>query len=229
MKTLLLMVRIAVAVVLGVGLYRFVFAGGSPSPADKLIGVMLAILYGGVLFALFGWPLLSQLGNKVAKIYEGSDKNFRIMPEYSKAEARLKVGKYAEAVAEYRLVVAQFPGDIYAHVQIGQISADHLNDFQTAETEFQTACAKAVSEDASIMAHNRFADLYQFKLENPARALAVMEQLRSKFPGTRAAARAEERIAALKEIIAGFTPLKPPDKIAFRKIDDETRSRRRGY
>lgn len=225
MKALSWLLRIAVAVALGVGLYRFVFAGGPPSGSDQLIGVILAVLYGFVLFVLFGWSLLGRLGDKFAKIYGGSDKNFRIMPEYSKAEARLQVGKYAEAVAEYRLVVAQFPNDVYAHVQIGQISADHLNDLLTAEAEFQLACTKAVSEDASILAHNRFADLYQFKMQNPTRALAVMEQLRVKFPGSRAATRAEERSAALKQIIDGFVPAKPPEKIHFRKAGGETESK----
>jgi tetratricopeptide (TPR) repeat protein len=229
MSKLSLTIRIVIALVLGGLILWVVFGNGEPTGPDKLVGLILSVCYGFVLFVLFGWALLQQLGERIGSVYLPSDKNFRIMPEYSKAEARLKVGDYTAAVAEFRQVVARFPDDIYAHVQIGQICADHLHDLATAETELLTACTKAGSADSIVMAHNRLADLYQFKLQNPTRALEVMTQLRTKLPDTKAAERAGERVNALQEIIRGFTPAKPPEKITYRPIDEETRRQRRGY
>jgi hypothetical protein len=58
------------------------------SAADKWFGVILAILFGGVLFALFGIPLLRSIGEKVSTFYMPSGDGIRIVPEYSVAEAR---------------------------------------------------------------------------------------------------------------------------------------------
>lgn len=229
MQRALLLVRIVMAAVLGWLGLRFIFADGTPDPGTKLIGLMLAIAYGFVLFLLFGWSFLQRVAGKFSGLYLPSDANFQIKPEYSRAEARLKVGDYVAAVAEYRTVIAQFPDDIYAHIQIATIATEQFNDLQTAETEFETACAKAGSEDAIIMTHGRYADFCQTKLNSPALARAVMEKVLVKLPGTRAAVRATERIAHLDQLIAGYVPPQLPKKIAFRESDAETIRRRRGY
>jgi len=191
-----------------------------------LLGIVVVLCC--VAFVIFGVPALRKLGGKAGGLFFPGDDGRPARPEYSLAEARLQEARYAEAVAEYRKIGVQYPHDVYVHVQIAAIAADHLNDLATAEVELLTACAKATAADTLVLAHNRFADLYQFKLQNPARAVQIMEELRAKLPGTTAAQRAEERITALKVVQGGTLPAKPPAKIAFRKMDDETRQQRRG-
>jgi hypothetical protein len=94
---------------------------------------------------------------------------------------------------------------------------DHLNDNNLAEAELLSALGKAKGEVSIALAVGRLADFYQLTLNDPARALEVMKQVREKIPGTRRAKLAEERIAVLEGIVHGGASLpKTPDKIAAR-------------
>jgi tetratricopeptide (TPR) repeat protein len=157
------------------------------------------------------------VANRFESLYVGHDDNFRIVPEYSTAEARVKKGRYQEAIDEYRNVIAEYPDDIYPHLRIAELAVKHLNDLKLAELELLLAFGKAKGVDSTALAAGRLADFYQHELQDPARALDVMKQLREKIPGTKQAKLAEERITVLKSIAHDGVPLpKPPDKIANR-------------
>ncbi len=214
-------IRILVAVVVGFGMLAFVYSGvpkgGELSPSDKFIGVVLSLFYGIILFFLFGRPMIEHVAERAASLYTGRDEDFRIVPEYSMAEARAAVGKYLEAVDEYRKVITEHPDDIYPHLRIAEFALNHLNDVKLAELELLSALAKATGNDSTALAAGRLADFYQLTLQDPVRALEVMKQLREKIPGTKQARLAEERITTLEEIVAGTAPLPTtPDKIAPR-------------
>jgi predicted negative regulator of RcsB-dependent stress response len=150
-------------------------------------------------------------------LFMPGDSNFQITPEYSTAEARVKSGKYQEAVDEYRQVIIEYPSDIYPHLRIAELAVKHLNDHALAELELLSALGKAKGEDSTALAAGRLADLYQNTLQDPVRALEVMKQLREKIPGTKQARLAEERITVLEGIVHDGVPLpKAPDKIASR-------------
>src|SRR5689334_8483368 len=114
-------------------------------PAIFLAG-LLALL-GIVIAIVFGRPLIGMLGDRFGQLFTGSDDSSRIVPEYSVAEARVNQGRYAEAVEQYRLVIAKFPKDTYAHIRIADLALKHLNDPTLAETELKAAFAKARGED----------------------------------------------------------------------------------
>jgi tetratricopeptide (TPR) repeat protein len=230
-KRFSLAIRIVIAVVIGFAMLRFLFAGahGELDPGTKLIGLLMAVVYGLILFALFGFSMIRRFADRFGMLYEPSDKHFRIMPEYSTAEARVKAGRYAEAVEEYRKVIAQHPGDVYAHIRIAELAVERLNDVKLAELELMSAYAKAASEDATVMAAGRLADLYQNTLRNPAQAIEVLHQLKSRLPGTKHVLGAQQRIDALERAKAGHTVPSVPTKMAFRPTDEETLRRRRGY
>lgn len=220
-KTVSLVIRLLVAVVAGIFLFRF--AGLS------LLTPFVLVFYGGILFLLFGIPLLQKAGEKAAGLYLPDDSHFRIVPEYSTAEARVKVGRYADAVDEYRKVIAQYPNDIYPHMRIAELALNHLRDVRLAELELLTAFAKASAEDATVLAAGRLADLYQHTLHESARAIDVMRQLQARLPATKHVLGAQQRIDALEQLKAGHTPPSVPAKIAFKPTDEETLRRRRGY
>ena len=224
-------IRIVIAVGVGYAMLRFLFAGsnGHLDAVGQFVGVALAIVYALVLFGLFGFDALRHFVERFGRIYEPKNKHFRIMPEYSVAQARLKEGRYAEAVAEYHKVIEQFPQDIHAHLQIAEIAAEKLNNFGLAELELQAAFAKASSPDAVALAAHRLADFCQHKLKQRARAVEVMEQLRRRLPESKHALGAQQRIAVLLELPAREEPTPSPKKIAFKPTDEETLRRRRGY
>ena len=229
MKKLSLIIRIVIAVGLGAYLAWFLFAGGKSDEATKLMGIGVAIFYGIVLFLLFGFSFMQRVADKFGNLYMPPDENFQIVPEYSVAEARRKVGDYAGAVAEYRKVIAQWPTDVFAHVQIAEIAIEQLHDLSLAESELLSATAKAETEDTITLTHNRLADFYQFNRQDLPRAVAVIEQLCAKLPGTRAAQHTVDRLAALNKIIAGELPVPVPAKIQYHKMDEAVLRKRRGF
>src|ERR1041385_4829916 len=94
--------------------------------AFYLVGILLGIA--GIAFWLIGMPLLGKLGEKAAGLYSPDEDNVRVVPEYSIAEARLKEGKFAEAIAEYRKGLEQYPDDAVGHVRIAEIYVQHLKE-----------------------------------------------------------------------------------------------------
>jgi tetratricopeptide (TPR) repeat protein len=179
--------------------------------------IPLLLVYGFILFLLIGLPLVNRAGDVASQLFMPGDSHFRIMPEYSVAEACVKKGKYQEAVDEYRKVIAEYPDDIYPHLRIADLALNQLNDVKLAELELLSAFAKAKGEDSTALAAGRMADLYQQTLHEPARALEVMKQLRERIPGTKQARLAEERIAVLEQILQGTaSPPQTPEKIALR-------------
>jgi hypothetical protein len=181
-----------------------------------IVGVLVAV--GIVGFLIFGLPLISKIGESFGQSVTTADHGSRVMPEYSVAEARVKHGRYADAVEEYRKVIAEHPKDVYAHLRIASLAVDHLHDPRLAEMELLSAVSKAEGKDTSALAAGRLADLYQVTLQDPARALVVMKQLRDKIPNTKQAKLAEERIVALEGILRGVPqPPKSPDKIVPRR------------
>jgi tetratricopeptide (TPR) repeat protein len=214
-------IRILIAVVVGFGMLAFIYSGVPKgqelSPADKVVGLILSIMYGFILFALFGWSMILRVGDRFASLYTGRDEDIQIVPEYSVAEARAAMGKYQEAIDEYRKVIAEYPEDIYPHLRIAEMAVKHLNDLKLAELELLLALGKAKGEDTTALAAGRLADFYQLTLNDPARALEVMKQVREKIPGTKQAKLAEERITVLEGVVhAGVSLPKSPEKIASR-------------
>jgi tetratricopeptide (TPR) repeat protein len=218
-----LTIRIAIALAVGIPLFRW--AAGAMGHGEGLglnFGAAFAIVgallfYAMVLLLLFGRSIVECVANRFESLYVGHDDNFRIMPEYSTAEARVKNGKYQEAIDEYRKVILEYPDDIYPHLRIAELAVKHLNDLKLAELELLSALGKAKGQDSTALAAGRLADFYQLTVQDPARALAVMKQLREKIPGTKQAKLAEERIAVLERIAHDGVPLpKAPDKIAHR-------------
>jgi tetratricopeptide (TPR) repeat protein len=179
--------------------------------------LVLCIFCGLVVFAFVLFPMMHKLGGKTSGLFMPSDDQMRIVPEYSMAEARAKKGKYQEAVDEYRKVIAEHPEDIYPHLRIAELVLDHLNDLKLVETELLSALEKAEGDVSIALAAGRLADFYQLTLNDPARALEIMKQVREKIPGTKRADLADERIAVLERIVqTGAPPPQTPDKIAAR-------------
>ena len=217
-KRWILIVRLLIAVILGFCLLRraqSTVAHGDIASAFFIAALMA--MYGIVLFLLFGFSFIGKVAERFGNFYEPPDSNFRIMPEYSVAEARVNKGKYQEAVDEYRKVIVAHPDDVYPHLRIADLALKHLNDVKLAELELQSALGKATGEDTTALAAGRLADVYQHTLHDVTRALDVMKQLREKIPDTKQAKLAEERITTLERLAKGETVLPvTPEKIAPR-------------
>jgi outer membrane protein assembly factor BamD (BamD/ComL family) len=199
---------------------------GALGHAMIIVGTVAFI--GLVLFFVVGLPLLRRFGERSVGGLYNPDDGTPARPEYSTAEARVKAGRYAEAVEEYRKVIAQYPDDIYAHIRIADLAVQHLRDPNLAEVELTSALAKASAEDGIVLAAHRLADFYQQTLQDAPRAIEVMRQLQQRLPQTKHALGAQQRIEILQQRNGGRAPA-PPKKIAYRATDEETLRKRRGF
>lgn len=211
---------------LGVGLILYRWAGSVTRAGEGLglrfdlaFEIAIAVLcYGLFLFLLFGRSIINKVAHQFTGLYLSGDDQMRVLPEYSIAEARVRQGQYEAAVDEFRKVIAQYPEDVYPHLRIAELAVEQLHDLKLAELELLSAVSKAEGKETSALAAGRLADLYQFSLQDPARALAVMKQLREKIPAAKQARLADERIASLEAILRGTPPPpKRPDKIPPRR------------
>jgi tetratricopeptide (TPR) repeat protein len=182
--------------------------------AFALLIVALSI----VVYFMIGHPLVRKLAGGFANsLYWPSDDKFRIIPEYSRAESRVKQGRISEAIVEYQNIIEQHPNDVYPHLRIAELAIDKLKDLQMAERELQSAFAKATGNDTMALVAGRLADLYQFELHDSTRALEVMKRLCERLPGTKQSRLAEARITIL--LTSGndtVLPAQLPKKIALR-------------
>jgi tetratricopeptide (TPR) repeat protein len=220
-KWLSLILRVLIAVGLGIFLLRFV--------GVSLLLPVVAVLYGGILFLLFGIPLLRRAGEGASQLFWPDDSHFRVMPEYSLAEARFKEGQYEQAAEEFQKIIVQYPDDVYPHLRVAELAVAHLHDYKLAELALLSAVAKAEGEHTSALAAGRLADFYQQTLHDPERAVQVMKQLKEKLAGSKHAKLVDERIATLEKMVRGYKVPEPPLKITVKPADEAAIRRRRGF
>ena len=157
-----------------------------------IAGMVAAI---GIIWGVaIGIPLVARFGEKCGQLYVPSDKNFRIRPEFSIAEAHAKAGRYTEAIEQFRRDIEQFPKEPMPHIRIADIQLQHFHSPAAAYVELQSALSKARSADAFALLSHRLADL---TLAQPAIAIGYLRQIERRYPGTKHAKAAAERIAGL--------------------------------
>lgn len=200
-KRIIEVARWPIAVAIGVWLFHWAESsmrgaeGWRPDVALEIVNRLL--LYGILLFLLFGQPFIVRVAAQFERLFWPADSDLRIVPEYSVAEARVKQGRYEEAVEEYRKVIVLHPTDVYAHVRIADLAIDKLHDLKLAEAELLSAVSKAESGDTVAITAHRLADLYEHLLHDHQRALDALRVIPQKLPTTKHAKAAEQRIKSL--------------------------------
>lgn len=158
--------------------------------AVALCALMLAILWGSTLGAL---PA-KLLGN----LYDGGGQEVKPQPLYSIAEARCKRGQYAEAIAELRRQLAEFPGDLTGTLLLAEIQAAHLHDLPSAVHTLEALIQDPAQPPGHVaVALNRLADLHLRCGLDPTAARAALEQIGQRFPDSEPAHLAAQRLAHL--------------------------------
>lgn len=154
----------------------------------------------GIIWAIaLGFPLVARFGEKMGQLYVPSDKNFRVRPEFSIAESHAKAGRYNEAIEQFRKDALQFPEETMPHIRIAELLLEHSGNSNAAAAELRAALPKARSADGFVLISNRLADL---ALANPEHGCDVakvfLEGIRRRYPDTKHAKAAAERIAGLE-------------------------------
>lgn len=169
--------------------------------------IFVLVIIGGAVGVFLSLRVVGPwVGDKVGAALTGMDGKATLRPEYGRAEAFYKKGRYAESLAEYRKVFEKYPEDVYARVRIAEILIKHLQNPTDAATELEAALPHTRKGENRAFLLNRLADVCLENLHDHDRACAALQRVVSDMPNTKWAAQAEDRIAALTRKQRGDAP-----------------------
>jgi outer membrane protein assembly factor BamD (BamD/ComL family) len=162
-----------------------------------------ALLATVVLAVFIGVMLAPDIGALFAHFFVGGimgdlDKFSRPPQAYSRARARAAEGRYEEAIAEYRRVLEQHPGDVTAQAEIADIYYEKLKDFARAVEEFNVLLGLKLDDSTRATTLMRLADLYEERFDSPQHAVECLSAIVQEYPDSKYAASAAERLRGRK-------------------------------
>ena len=201
---LLIVKWILTALVVGWILWQIDAFGNSPA---SWYHVVVGLIGGLVLAAIWRRSIASVVAKPFSALYDGGDVEVEPQPYYSVAEAKRKLGKYNEAIAEARKQLARFPTDLTGQMMIAEIQAQHLNDLPGAEVTIHRLCAQPGHAPRNLAhALSTLADWHlKYTLDRDA-AREDLQQIIARFPETDLALAAQERIAHLASMERMLAP-----------------------
>lgn len=161
-------------------------------------GVSLAMFYGVILAITWRHTLGGLVARPFSSLYDGGSVEPVPRPAYSIAQARAKLGRYVEAVAEIRKQLERFPTDYEGQMLLAQIQAENLQDLPGADLTIQHLCAQPGHAQKNIaFALYSMADWHLKVGKDREAAQRVLEQVPLFLPDTEYALTASQRIAHL--------------------------------
>jgi len=192
---LLIVKWILTALVGGWILWQIDAFGNSPA---SWYHVVVGLVGGLVMAAIWRRSIASVVAKPFSSLYDGGDVEVEPQPYYSVAEAKRKLGKYNEAIAQARKQLTRFPTDLTGQMMIAEIQAQDLNDLPGAEVTIHRLCAQPGHAPRNIAhALSTLADWHlKYTLDRDA-AREDLQQIVDRFPETDLALSAQQRIAHL--------------------------------
>ena len=169
--------------------------------------VVVALIGGLVLTAIWRQNIASIVAKPFTALYDGGNVEIEPQPYYSVAEAKRKLGKYTEAIAEIRRQLAKFPTDLTGQMMLAEIQAQDLNDLPGAEVTIHRLCDQPGHAPRNVThALSTLADWHlKYALDREA-ARQDLQQIVERFPDTDLSLAAEQRIAHLASMEKMLAP-----------------------
>ncbi len=193
----------------------FTIKVASWSLAGLVIGAAVGAQVGGVLGSVVGGPLGFALVFLVARaasgagaatfgtIYSPSGNSTPAKREYSRPQALEAMGHYDEAIKAYETFCVDFPEDPEPYLRIARLYRNELQRFDDAINWFRKARANAkVTQALELLVTQEIVDVYTHRLAAPQRAMPELARLAERFPGSKAAAWARQRLQELRAELA---------------------------
>jgi len=187
---------VSLAVVIGEILFARLMIGDNVGKAFLLAGSF------GVCGLVLSIVWASQISSFLVSLLTSGLDGGRIPPEskpyYSAAVAKRKSNKPLEAAAVVRERLAKFPDDFEGVMLLANIQAEDLKDLPSAEMTLNHFCeCKQAPAKQVAVALGQLADWRLKFYQEVSAARVALERIVEKYPGTKAAAAACERIARL--------------------------------
>jgi tetratricopeptide (TPR) repeat protein len=182
---------------------------GGNATAWILIGALLGV---ALVFGLS--MLMSELaGDAAGRLHTPSGASTPVKRGYSRAEALVAGGHYAEAALVYEVAVAEDPEDAEPYIRLARLFRDAMDQPEEAASWFKRARHEAsIGTRQELVVTQELIELYLHKAGSPQRALPELARLIDRFPESPAAAAARAELAQLRRTVVQdpAPPVAPP-------------------
>jgi len=143
------------------------------------------------------------------------------LPSYSRAVAKMKFGKYAEAEWEVIKELEKCSDDVEGWLMLAELYAVHFHDLPEADRTIIELCDQPNVSGAQIaLALHRLADWYLKLADDPRGARRAMEAICLRLPGSYFAREAQQRLSRLPATGEELRELRQPKTIRLPALSD---------
>ncbi|MBX3732754.1 MAG: hypothetical protein KF791_09175 [Verrucomicrobiae bacterium] len=162
--------------------------------SDSVRSLGLFVLFFLALGGLAAWDLSQYLGNRAGRAVMAEDWVERKDPEYEKAEEEWSKGNHLDAISLMREYLAKNPREQHVALRIAEIYEKDLGNHLAAALELQEVLTRRLPREKWGWTAVRLSNLYSGRLNQPAKALALLERIVNEYPETGAAKKARSRL-----------------------------------
>ncbi|MBN9691674.1 MAG: hypothetical protein J0M24_15655 [Verrucomicrobia bacterium] len=169
----------------------------SPAPSKKTdsfvnLGIFLLSLLG--LGGLAAWDVARYFGNRAGRAVMADDWIERKDPEYEKAEEEWAKGNHLDAIDLMRTYLRKNPSEQHVGIRIAEIYEKDLGNHLAAALELEEVLKKRLPRERWGWTAIRLSNLYSGRLNQPDKAMALLERIVGEYSETAAAKKARQRL-----------------------------------
>jgi TolA-binding protein len=157
------------------------------------VGMML------VLAGLVAWEVAQWFSRRTGSVVFSEDAPSQNDPEYDAAEAEWAKGNHLDAIALMREYLKRNPREQYVAIRIAEIYEKDLSNPLAATLELEEVLTQGLSREKWGWTAIHLANLYSGSMNQPGKAMAILERIIAEYPETGAAKKARSRLGIPEE------------------------------
>ena len=146
------------------------------------------------LAGLAAWDFTRYLGGRTERAMMATDFLIPADPDYEAAEEEWAKGNHLDALNLMRDYLKRNPNEQHVAIRIAEIYEKDLNNYLAAALELEEVLTKKLPREKWGWTAIRLANLYSGRLNQSAKALAVLDRIVKDYPDTGAAKKARQRL-----------------------------------
>ena len=173
---------------------------------------------GGLVISLLGLGMLVArdlseiIGAKAVKTLFDDTGEIASTPDYDQAEEEWGKGNFLDAIRILREHLEKNPREQHLALRIAEIYEKDLNNYLAAALEYEEVLKQKLPPERWGWAAIHLCNLYNGRLDQPEKAIALLRRIDAEYGETAAAEKARARLAQLEA--DGIIPPAPPQPAA---------------
>jgi len=176
----------------------------------------LGLLGAGMVLSLIGLAVLlgqdisHYFANRAGRVMFDQDDQGLLGPDYEEAEEAWNRGEYLEAIRQLRDYLEKRPNELHVCLRIAEIYEKDLHNHLAAALEYEEVLTKNLPRERWGWAAIHLCNIYNGKMDQPDKAIALLQRLDLEFGDTKAAQKARARLQQLADQGVVEPPSQPP-------------------